>query len=390
MISEKNTKPELLEEYKKLMTQAKASKKSVSSVRSMSAKNTKADIWSEIQKLQKLLASAAKANTPATVPEKKQKPVLAENEKTNEFVADREEQLLENVVSTVMQINEIVKQSNQEPEIKEENDLSYLNQEIIEEINALTTAKAMKEKEYQSLCTVETELKKFAVMINHFKNERAEQEESHVQKEADQKIVLDELTAKIQESNTQKFEEAEKSLRDAEEMIEADKKKIAEERAVEEEKYSYEKTRKYREEDDKWADEVAQREEIIQAVKKETVTLQAEIDAKAEYVKDLTAKIEKIPELLEKAKQEAAEAKEKELNKEHGYKKHMAQKDADAAIQSLERQIAHVKADYEAALIEKNVIQEKLDKAYEESNKLYMQTVQSTGGIKILNNSDKN
>lgn len=390
MISEKNTKPELLEEYKKLMTQAKASKKSVSSVRSMSAKNTKADIWSEIQKLQKLLASAAKANTPATVPEKKQKPVLAEKEKTNEGVADREEQLLENVVSTVMQINEIVKQSNQKPEIKEENDLSYLNQEIIKEINALTTAKAMKEKEYQSLCTVETELRKFAFMINNFKNERAEQEESHVQKEADQKIVLDELTAKVQESNSQKLEEAEKSLRDAEEMIEADKKKIAEERAVEEEKYSYEKTRKYREEDDKWADEVAQREEAIQAVKKETAALQSEIDAKAEYIKDLTAKIEKIPELLEKAKQEAAEAKEKELNKEHGYKKHMAQKDADAAIQSLERQIAHVKADYEAALIEKNVIQEKLDKAYEESNKLYMQTVQSTGGIKILNNSDKN
>ncbi|MDE7121878.1 MAG: hypothetical protein K2O42_06930, partial [Oscillospiraceae bacterium] len=294
----------------------------------------------------------------------------------------------------VLQINEAIKQNHKnpevKPEIKEENDLNYLNQEIIEEINALTTAKAMKEDEYKNLCTAEEELRKFAGMINTFKNDRAEQEENQVQREANQKKFLDEMTAKVQESNSKKLKDAEKSLQNTEEMIADHNKEVAEKRAVEEENYHYEKTRKYLEEDDKWADEVAQREETIQKVRKETADLQAEIDAKAEYVKELTAKIEEIPELLEKAKQEAAEAKEKELNKEHGYKKHMAQKDADAAIQSLERQIAHVKADYEAALLEKNTIQDKLDKAYEESNKLYMQTVQSTGGIKILSNSDKN
>ncbi|MDE5769466.1 MAG: hypothetical protein K2H82_08790 [Oscillospiraceae bacterium] len=387
MISEKNTKPELLAEYKKLMTQAKSAKKSVSSVRSMSVKNTKADIWAEIQNLQKLLASDEK-KADAVVSEKK--PVLVAE--TTNYSA--KEQLLENVVSTVLQINEAIKQNHKnpevKPEIKEENDLNYLNQEIIEEINALTTAKAMKEDEYKNLCTVEEELRKFAGMINNFKNDRATQEENHVQRAEDQKAILDELTARVQETNSQKLEDAEESLKNAEEMIEMDKKKIAEERAVEEEKYCYEKTRKYLEEDDKWADETAQREEKIQEIRKETAVLQAEIDAKEEHVKELTVKIEAIPELLEKAKQEAAEAKEKELNKEHGYKKHMAQKDADAAIQSLERQIAHVKADYEAALLEKNTIQDKLDKAYEESNKLYMQTVQSTGGIKILSNSDKN
>ncbi|MDE6730253.1 MAG: hypothetical protein K2J71_05705 [Oscillospiraceae bacterium] len=376
MISEKNTKPELLAEYKKLMTQAKSAKKSVASVKSMSVKNTKADIWEEIQKLQKLLASDEKKSV-----------LTAEN--------SAKEYSLENVVSTVLQINETIKQNHKKPEevkpeIKEENDLNYLNQEIIEEINALTTAKAMKEDEYKNLCMVEEELRKFAGMINNFKNDRATQEESHVRKAENQKAVLDELTAGVQETIKQKLEDEEEDFKEAEEAIEADKKKIAEERAVEEEKYGYEKTRKYLEEDDKWADETAQREEKIQQILKETANLQAEIDAKAEHVQELTAKIEEIPELLEQAKQEAAVAKEKELNKEHGYKKHMAQKDADAAIQSLERQIAHVKADYEAALLEKNTIQDKLDKAYEESNKLYMQTVQSTGGIKILSNSDKN
>lgn len=375
MISEKNTKQELLAEYKKLVAQVSAQKKSLSSVKSVNSKNTKADIWAEIQSLQKLLATVDNTNNSATVPRKEQ-PVV--NAVANE------------VVSTVLKINEIVKQNNHQQEFKEENDLNYLNQEIIEEIKALDTAKNMKQKEFQNLCTVETELKKFAEMINNFKNQRAEQEDSHVKQEENQKLVLDSLTAKVEETNSQKIENAENSLKDAEERIEADKKKIADERAIEEEKYNYELTRKYLEEDDKWSDETNCREEAIQAVKKETAVLQAEIDAKANYVAELTAKIDGIPALLEQAKQEAAESKEKELNKEHGYKKHMAQKDADASIQSLERQIAHIKADYENALVEKNAIQEKLDKAYEESNKLYMQTVQSTGGIKILNNSDKN
>lgn len=384
MISEKNTKQELLAEYKKLVEQVKAQKKSLSSVKSVNSKSTKADIWAEIQNLQKILVTSETAPKP----EKKQ-PVADTADKGTK---EKKEYSLDTVVSTVLKINELINEEKQQQqqEIKEENDLSYLNQEIIEEIQALDTAKKMKEQEYQTLCAVEAELKKFAEMINKFKNQHATQEESHVQQEENQKLLIASLTEKVEETNGKKIEDAETALQDAEEKIEADKKKIADERAIEEEKYTYEITRKYLEEDDKWSDETALREEAIQAVKKETTALQAEIDAKAEHVAELTAKIEEIPTLLEKAGQEAAEAKEKEVNKEHGYKKHMAQKDADASIQSLERQIAHVKADYESALAEKNAIQDKLDKAYEESNKLYMQTVQSTGGIKILNNSDKN
>lgn len=374
MISEKNTKQELLEEYQKLIAQVKSKKKTIpADIRSVSSKNTKAVVWSAIQKLQEMLAVAA----PAIVTEQKQ--------------------IQETPVSVIQPVNEPVNPKNAEPcfakhdtEIKEENDLNYLNQEIIEEINALNAAKAMKEKEYQNLCAVETELKKFAEMINDFKSRSAKQEENHAAEETAQNQTLDELMEKAEENNRQKIEDAETSLKEAEERIIADKKRIAEERAVEEEKYDYEKSRKYMEEDDKWSDESARREEEIQNVEKETAALQAEIDAKAQHVAELTAKIDEIPALLETAKKEASEAKEKELNKEHGYKKHMAQKDADASIQSLERQIAHVKADYETALAEKNAIQDKLDKAYEESNRLYMQTVQSTGGIKILSNSDKN
>ncbi|MDE6658273.1 MAG: hypothetical protein K2J88_06810 [Oscillospiraceae bacterium] len=243
MISEKNTKQELLAEYKKLVEQVKAQKKSLSSVKSVNYKNTKADIWAEIQSLQKILAAPAP---------KKEQPVADTADKDKE---EKKEYSLDTVVSTILKVNELINENKQQKEVKEENDLNYLNQEIIEEIKALDTAKDMKEKEYQNLCAVEAELKKFADMINQFKNQRAEQEENHVQKEENQKLVLDELTAKTEENNSQKIEQAEDSLKNAEELIEADKKKIAEERAIEEEKYTYEITRKYLEEDDKWSDE---------------------------------------------------------------------------------------------------------------------------------------
>ena len=118
--------------------------------------------------------------------------------------------------------------------------------------------------------------------------------------------------------------------------------------------------------------------------------MQADIDSKATLVAELNAKIDEIPSLIEKAKAEGAQAKEKELGREYGYKTNMAKKDADVKVQSLQKQIDRLKADYDVVLAEKNSIQEKLDKAREESNKLQLATVQSTGGVKILSNSDKN
>ena len=63
--------------------------------------------------------------------------------------------------------------------------------------------------------------------------------------------------------------------------------------------------------------------------------------------------------------------------------------DAEAEIKSYERKIEGLREDYDAMKADRAVIQEKLDKAYEESNKLYLQTIQSTGGVKILSNVEK-
>lgn len=371
MISEKNTKQELLDEYKRLIAQAKSSKKSVpSDICSMNLKNTKSDIWSAIQKLNKLLS--AKETKKDVVVEKKPEETKTEVvvEKTSETVkSDSDKKSTEN---------------------KEENDLNYLSQEIKNEIAALDTAKCVKKNEYDNLLIVEKELVKFVEMINDFKNKNFSQEIAHLQEEENVKAKLAEKTEKSEAENLQCVEAAEACLEKIKNDIKMNDENTASERASEEEEYAYKTAKKYKEEDDIWQDKVAACEETITAVKNETEALQAVIDSKAEEVAEYLAKIDQIPELLEKAKAEAAEAKEKELGKEYGYKKRMAQKDADSSIQSLEKQIEHIKTDYETVMAEKNAIQAKLDKAYEESNKLYMQTVQSTGGIKILSNSDKN
>lgn len=368
MISEKNTKQELLDEYKRLVSEAKSRKINVpADARSMNSKNTKSDIFNAIKKIDNILKVGVILGK---IPEP--------------------EIIVFPVTPEVPEISEAPDNITKNTEHEEENDLNYLSQEIKDEIAALDTAKSIKKQEYDNLLIVEKELVKFVEMINDFKNRNFAQEEAHAKEENEVNALLEEKTEKAESENQERLENAKALIEATENDIQADKEKTFSERAVEEEKYTYDTAKKYKEEDDLWQDETARREEAIAGVKKETATLQAEIDSKAELVAELTAKIDEVPALLEKAKAEAAEAKEKELGKEYGYRKHMAQKDAEAAVQSLEKQIEHVKADYEAAMSEKNAIQSKLDKAYEESNKLYMQTVQSTGGIKILSNSDKN
>ncbi len=363
MISEKSTKQELLDEYKKLVTEAKTNKIPLpDGTQGLNSKNTKADFFSAIKAIQTALSAPA---APEVKPTPAPKPVPEPPKPTIQPVP------------------------SPKTTTEEENDLIYLKPEIKEEIEALNTAKALRKKEYENLLAIEQELVRFVTVINQNKNHNLAQEEAHAAKKA----LLEENLAKASETQEadakEQLEDANQKFSDAETKIADEKEALTLERTAEEEQYRYDLNKKQKQEDDLWADELARREEIISGIQSETAELQKEIDSKADFTAELKAKIEEIPQLIEKAKLEGAEAKEKELGKEYGYKTNMAKKDAEVAAQSLQKQIDRLKADYEAVLAEKNAIQEKLDKAYEESNKLYMQTVQSTGGVKILSNMDK-
>ena len=360
MISEKNTKQELLEEYKRLVSEVSVVP---AGAKGIGVKSTKADILNAIKLLESNKSPAPTTREVPTVEEKK----------------------TETVDVPVKAVKNSVRLS-----IEEEDDLKYLKSEIRDEIEALNTAKKLKKQEYSELVAIEGELVKFVNMINEYKKKNILQEESHTQQIEELNKKLAESAEKLAVSSQERLEKATALSQEADEKIIRQKEELALQRSKEEEEYRYKLTKTWKEEDDLWSDELARREEAIADVKEEIATLQADIDGKAELVAELQAKIDEIPQLIEKAMHEGEEAKEKELGKEHGYKTNMAKKDAEVAVQSLQKQIDRLKADYDAVLLEKNAIQEKLDKAYEESNKLYMQTVQSTGGVKILSNLDKN
>ncbi len=366
MISDKSTKNELLEEFRRLSAEAKSKKISIpADAKGISVKSTKSDILDAIQALEQALG-----NKPAAAPAI--------------------------TISTPEPVKKVTPAPVKKPEKtasaskKEDIELSYLTQEIRDEINALEAAKALKKQEYATLLSIEQELVSFVAMINKSKNDNLTQEEAQTAKKAEQEAKDAEDLQQLEALNQEQFEKVNDAFTVTQEIIQKKKEDLEAARAVETEQYTYDLTKKQKTEDDAWADELARREEAIAEVQKETAELQAQIDSKADLVAELTAKIDAIPAQIEQAKQEGAEAKEKELGKEHGYKTNMAKKEAEVAAQSLQKQIDRLKADYDAVLAEKNAIQEKLDKAREESNKLYMETVRSTGGVKILRNADQN
>jgi len=367
MVSEKNTKQELLEEYKKLSAEAKSAKITVpAEAKGMSLRNTKTDILTAIQALTNAINAGntpAVSKTETAVPAVKEKPSIPKSAP----------------VKTAPAVT-----------VKEDNELSYFKQEIKDEIEALEKAKALRKKEYAELLEIEQELEKFVSMINDNKRKNIEQEASQAERREAQEKKAAEDTEACETSNQEKIQSVNDALAQVEADIIAKKEALAAERAVETEQYTYDLNKKLKTEDDAWEDELVKREEVIAEIQKETAELQADIDGKAALVAELNAKIDEIPTLIEKAKAEGAEEKAKELGKEYGYKSSMDKKDAEVKIQSFQKQIDRLKADYDAVLAEKNAIQEKLDKAREESNKLQMATVQSTGGVKILSNSDKN
>jgi DNA repair exonuclease SbcCD ATPase subunit len=370
MVSDKNTKQEILAEYKRLVAEVKSSGKSIPrSASGMNTKNNKTDIISAINVLNGVLSGTSTGTG------------------VSNAVDDFEDILKSGEIEyTPAPKKKETKSSSK----KEDNDLKYLNDEITEKIQALESAKAIKKKEYENILAVEQELVKFVSMINQNKNANIAQKEKQEESKLQTEETLKELQTSADEANQEKLDNANGKLDDVKETIQKVKDDVQKSRAIEEEAYTYKITKAQKEEDDAWADEVAKREDAIAQVESEIAELQAEIDSKATLVEELNAKVEEIPTLIEKAKQDGATQKEKDLGKDYGYKSAMSKKDAEASIQNLTSQIETLKEDYNAVLIEKQAIQEKLDKAYEDSNKLYMQTVQSTGGIKILNNSDKN
>lgn len=270
-----------------------------------------------------------------------------------------------------------------------------LNPIYTEKWESLTQALAAKQEELSNLYGIEKEANTLTALINAHKTKEYELKESYAAKTA---ALEDEFNAK-KESYQKELDHALEELK--ERRVEAEKKyetrvkelnaaivdqkaKAAQDREREEEEYAYNLQRQRTLDEDTYADKRAAAEKEILEMKAEAKAMMDEADKRAEYITELEMKVEAFPKELEAAVAEAEERGNKAAGKEYGYQKAMYMKEKEYEIKSLEDAKARLE---ESLAAEKNKVRDltiKLDESYKRMQELAATTVQSNGGVKIL------
>lgn len=259
------------------------------------------------------------------------------------------------------------------------------NPEIIKKYNDLTEAIEIKQLELDELYGIETKANAMAAMINAYKEKNEELKEAQAAKEAEIEAELgekkDTLKAEIEALKQQKQEiicsiNAEAKARENE---------IKLTRSREEDEYIYNLKRSRKAENDKWEDEKAAREKILELRETAALEKETELNAKADHVKELEAKVEEIPTLIAAATEEGIKKGKADTDKSNAFEVRALKKDAEYQKQLLEDKNERLAEDLANARAEKVELQQKLDDAYAQMRELAAKTVESTGGVKILN-----
>lgn len=373
MVDINNTKAEILEEFKRLLDLAGEEGIDIpEKVLGCSNRSTKADLLSAVKLLSKSIKNGKDTQSTG---EQMSLEDIAYDERKSETTED----------STKEEKQTKIKKTR----IAEEDELKLLNQDIVEKIQSLEKAKAYREQEYRDLLQFEEELEKTVFMLNGFNDRFSAEEKARKEKLKDEKERNDREIEKLELELKEKKTEAEAKLEELKihfSEMESERDGV---RSTEQEAFLYEQKVLRKKEDDAWEDERNRRTAAIKGIEDEIKKLEEELSLKEAIIPELKEKLDKLPEQLDKAREEGAEEREGELNREFAHRASIVKMDAEAEIKSYERKIEGLREDYDAMKADRAVIQEKLDKAYEESNKLYLQTIQSTGGVKILSNVEK-
>ena len=378
-----NSKTELLSEYKRLLDEAGNNEVVVpAKYTGFNGRNKKEDLIDAITSIEKLLKRKKSGEKKEVTGNGQMSPESIRESTPKEEI--KRDPLPEKSTGQKKNLKESSTGS-----VFEEGELKLLNQDIINKIEALEKARQLKKDRLEELKVLESELEKAVLLINSAREETASRKAQNERRLKETEETKEKEFLALQNALVRKTDEAREKLSalEAENKLKTEKRDEA--RRTENEQYAYEQTIRYKKEDDSWKDEGSGREVALKEKQKEFERLEAELEEMKKTVPGLEKKMEELPELIEKASAEGASLKEKELVEEYAHQTALAAKDADALSASLQSSIEALKEDYEALLKEKDIIQAKLDRAYDESNKLYMQTIQSTGGIKILGNMEK-
>lgn len=285
-----------------------------------------------------------------------------------------------------------------------------LSEKITGEYNDLLAVIEDKKKELKDLHGIEVNMNTLVATINannekkaaleaDYTERKAELEQEYALKKTELEKEYDLIDERSEEEHQKKMKALENALEEKQlavaerteelERVYASRKaELDRQRQREEEEYKYNLKRERQKDADKWEDEKAAREKEIAEKEAKWTSLNEELDKKSDHVADLEANVASIPDLIAKAKAEAFEEGKKTAGKEYAFEKNALKKDAEHMQALLEARIESLTAELQTANAKVAELQNKVDNAYDRIQKIASDTVQSAGGVKILNSSE--
>jgi len=252
---------------------------------------------------------------------------------------------------------------------------NIFSQELIDKFIELEKAIAVEEMRLSELYGVEKELQNLTLAVNAGKDAT---EKIESDKKA-QTAALQDVIQALKDDYAQKNENLRKEY-------EARSKALKTERDREAEEYEYKQKRERTLENNKWEDSKSVREAALAAKEEKATQILTEAQGKADYIAELEKKVSGIPALIEKEVASAVANTKKDLNRDFDYKFALAGKDYTNTIAQLEYKVESLLQELgkESALVES--LQVKLDKAYSDMRELAGKTVETSGGVRFINN----
>lgn len=256
---------------------------------------------------------------------------------------------------------------------------NIFSKELNEKFNELQAAIAAEESRLQELYGVGKEVQKLALAIEAGRERISVIEAERAEKEEAAKNSLEKLKAEFEQKSSELQIEHDSYI-----------KKLKVERTRENEEYQYNLTRKRERENNAWADEKTARELELQKREARAKELLADAESKAGYIQSLEEKVEGIPNTLASERETAIAATIEALNREHAHQIALSDMERKNVVARLEDKVAFLEKQLAGATKAVDVLQGKIDKAYSEMRDLAAKTVETTGGIKIIGNTEKN
>ncbi|MBR4319119.1 MAG: hypothetical protein IKI37_07980 [Oscillospiraceae bacterium] len=260
-----------------------------------------------------------------------------------------------------------------------------LSQEVTEEYTELLRLIKAKKEELKKLYGIDADTDGLQAVKNAQKSVSDQFAQELAQKETAFQDEMKQFHDEAQKNLDAKKTETETKLQELSQKTAELLKSYQQESKREKEEFDYNLKRARKQEKEERAKVIADREKALQLREQEANTRKQECLDKLNEIQDMKQKVENIPAELETAKAEGAASKEKEVNKDYGYHKWMADKENQTRINELQDEFNALQKKYQALCQEKDVLSEKLDKCNAESRQLTSDTVRSIGGINILN-----